>query len=78
MIDFINLAPVTPDEATFESFTPGMISIVDLAPVLPSVVDFNDQINTTSLDIRSLAPTTPTEADFEWSDIFPFTSMRFP
>ena len=68
-VAFVNecsaLVPVTPSEATFEDMPTDMISIVDVAPALPTEADFDDYVVTITIDNALLATVTPTLADFE-------------
>jgi hypothetical protein len=60
----LNLAPVTPKEATFEDAAPA-IDVTNLAPVTPNVADFEETTDTLKINIQSLKPVCPSEADFE-------------
>lgn len=68
-VAFVNecsaLVPVTPWEATFEDMPTEMISMVDLAPSLPNVADFDDYVVTITIDNALLATVTPAFANFE-------------
>ena len=62
------LAPITPNEATFEDATESnafAFNFSDLAPVTPVEADFNDNTEVPVNDFSALAPVTPAEADFE-------------
>ena len=61
------LAPVTPEEATFEDATESnafAFNFLDLAPVTPVEADFSDVVPEKNLDMTILVPVTPAEADF--------------
>jgi len=61
------LAPVTPEEATFEE---GMETVFPafgfsrLAPVTPEEAGFTDIVPEKNIDLTILAPVTPAEAEF--------------
>jgi hypothetical protein len=63
--EFAGLAPVMPSEASFEEIPSDMISIDDLAPLTPDAADFEDAVDSVTIDNSVLAPVTPAEADFE-------------
>lgn len=58
------LAPVTPQEATFEEVTNAVPTIIELSPTAPAEADF-EEVADEETNIGHLAPATPTEADFE-------------
>ena len=55
------LAPSTPEEATFEEIA----STLNLAPMAPSVADFEEPVDAFTPDAFELAPVAPSEATFE-------------
>ena len=67
------LAPVSPQEATFENFADrkaeapvNVFTVSMLAPVTPVVADFEDEpVSKNEVQVGSLAPVTPANADFE-------------
>jgi hypothetical protein len=64
-IAMANLAPVTPDEATFEEMPADeMTSTVDLQPVTPVAADFED-VADVAIDVKALASSAPVVAEFE-------------
>ena len=66
-LDFLFLAPMTPEEAGFSDFSAEMNSdLTKLAPVTPDEADFSDNTEDQVFDLRTLAPVTPKEADFEY------------
>ena len=61
------LAPVTPEEATFEEGIETVVSAFDfsrLAPVTPEEAGFTDIVPEKNIDLTILAPVTPAEAEF--------------
>ena len=61
------LAPVTPEEATFEEGMETVASAFDfsiLAPVTPEEAGFTDIVPEKNIDLTILAPVTPAEAEF--------------
>ena len=61
------LAPVTPEEASFEEVMETVVSVFDfsrLAPVTPEEAGFTDIVPEKNIDLTILAPVTPAEAEF--------------
>jgi hypothetical protein len=58
------LAPVPPQEATFEDVAASVPSVSELAPSAPAEADFEEVADEETL-FGLLAPVTPVEADFE-------------
>ena len=61
------LAPVTPNEATFEEnlvINTTSFDFTALSPVTPIEADFSDVVPEKNLDLTILTPVTPVEADF--------------
>jgi hypothetical protein len=68
--EFANLAPVTPQEASFNDLVPEPIAdFSSLAPITPKEADFEDEMKDGTVIckdlLKSLAPTAPKEAEFE-------------
>jgi len=61
------LAPITPEDATFEETTETIafnFVFKTLAPVTPDEAGFSEVVPETNVDLSTLAPVTPFEADF--------------
>lgn len=58
--DAAYLAPGNPTEASFDEMSYEMVSALNLAPVVQSTADVDDEI-----DYAYLAPAVPAQADFE-------------
>jgi hypothetical protein len=66
-LDFLFLAPATPEKADFSDFAAEInFDLTILAPVTPAEADFSENTEDQVLDVRTLAPVTPKEADFEY------------
>lgn len=66
-VEFLNLAPITPNEAAFEDgpeSLPIMEVVLDLVPTTPKEADFDDVVTDPS-DYSNLAPTAPLTAPFD-------------
>ena len=68
--EIVNLAPVTPHEASFNDVVPEPVADFSrFAPSTPKEACFDDEMNGETVIcndlLKSLAPTTPKEADFE-------------
>ena len=77
-VNFLSLIPSIPSETTLEDtnidlspVTPGaessyeMVSLMEIAPVIPSEVDITDLTEETTFDLNLLLPVVPAEVDFE-------------
>jgi hypothetical protein len=68
------LAPVTPQEATFNDIVPEpSVTLTSLAPVAPKEATFGDEPNSGTMIsddmLKSLAPSAPKEADFSLNNL---------
>ena len=65
------MAPVIPNEATFEDATlanPESFDFSKLVPQVPSEADFSEIVPEKHIDLSILAPVVPAEADFNDGD----------